>query len=286
MELNDFFDCIQTAADDSHKDSFAAFQEAQIVALIKTAEESVRTCFFPNDSKPNVDAALVSDFAELSVKYMCYGIGMLPGAWKDTVQNCTYSVVGDWFKAHDDLGEKLLISYLAAHKFNLATNTDLMKAIVKRLCEKDFLLTETAYAKSKMNDQPKMLLAVVHQCAPKQYEDVRKAWSDAFPGDLLQQLTGRPWFGKYQQTDTLFQYYLHTEIVLDLVGVVCDAIPIVGAICMLVGFIFSIAAMIVKENSDPPMILFIKKEIVPFLKKLPVPPVSAARYKLAPFAAV
>ena len=83
MELNDFFDCIQTAADDSHKDSFAAFQEAQIVALIKTAEESVRTCFFPNDSKPNVDAALVSDFAELSVKYMCYGIGMLPGAWKD-----------------------------------------------------------------------------------------------------------------------------------------------------------------------------------------------------------
>lgn len=76
------------------------------------------------------------------------------------------------------------------------------------------------------------------------------------------------------------------SIVLDLVGVVCDAIPIVGAICMLVGFIFSIAAMIVKENSDPPMILFIKKEIVPFLKKLPVPPVSAARYKLAPFAAV
>lgn len=212
MKLNDFFDCIQTAADDSHKDSFAAFQEAQIVALIKTAEESVRTCFFPNDSKPNVDAALVSDFAELSVKYMCYGIGILPGAWKDTVQNCTYSVVGDWFKAHDDLGEKLLISYLAAHKFNLATNTDLMKAIVKRLCEKDFLLTETAYAKSKMNDQPKMLLAVVHQCAPKQYEDVRKAWSDAFPGDLLQQLTGRPWFGKYQQTDTLFEYYLRKAL--------------------------------------------------------------------------
>ena len=91
---------------------------------------------------------------------------------------------------------------------------------------------------------------------------------------------------------TVFSYLNHrgsncvAKLVLDLVGVVCDAIPIVGAICMLVGFIFSIAAMIVKENSDPPMILFIKKEIVPFLKKLPVPPVSAARYKLAPFAAV
>ncbi|MDR3765931.1 MAG: Hint domain-containing protein [Butyricicoccus sp.] len=213
MELDDFFDCIQTAASDNpDKDSFAVFQEAQIVALIKTAEDSVRTCFFPNDVKPNMDAALFSAFAELSVKYMCYGIGTLSGSWKDMVQNCAYSVVGDWFKAHDDLGEKLLISYLAAHQLNPATNTELMKAIVKRLCEKEFLLMEITYAQNKMNDQPKMLLAVVRQCAPEQYDAVWKAWSNAFPHDLLQQLTGRPWFGKYQQTDTLFEYHLRKAV--------------------------------------------------------------------------
>ncbi|MDR3765930.1 MAG: hypothetical protein Q3Y08_02690 [Butyricicoccus sp.] len=73
------------------------------------------------------------------------------------------------------------------------------------------------------------------------------------------------------------------SMTLDLVGVVCDAIPIVGAICMLVGLIFSVAGMIVKAKSDPPMIRFIKTEIVPFLQNLPVPPVTSV--STAPFTA-
>lgn len=60
----------------------------------------------------------------------------------------------------------------------------------------------------------------------------------------------------------------------DLAGVVCDVIPVVGGICMVLGFVFSIISMIikVKKNPEAPVIRFIKDEIVPFLKELTVPP--------------
>lgn len=65
-------------------------------------------------------------------------------------------------------------------------------------------------------------------------------------------------------------------LVLDLAGAVCNAIPVVGAICMLLGFIFSIVSMILKakDQPDPPVIQFIKDEIVPFLKTLEEPPAN------------
>lgn len=64
------------------------------------------------------------------------------------------------------------------------------------------------------------------------------------------------------------------SLVLDLAGVVCDAIPVVGAVCMVLGFIFSIVSMILKakDQPEPPVIRFIKDEIVPFLKTLEEPP--------------
>ena len=63
------------------------------------------------------------------------------------------------------------------------------------------------------------------------------------------------------------------SLVLDLAGVVCEAIPVLGAICMVLGFVFSIVSMILKakDQPEPPVIRFIKDEIVPFLKTLEEP---------------
>lgn len=67
------------------------------------------------------------------------------------------------------------------------------------------------------------------------------------------------------------------SLVLDLAGVVCNAVPVVGAICMVLGFVFSIVCMIfkAKDRPEPPVVKFIKDEIVPFLKQLDMPTAKA-----------
>jgi len=64
------------------------------------------------------------------------------------------------------------------------------------------------------------------------------------------------------------------SVSLDLAGVICDAIPVIGAVCMVLGFVFSIISVILKakDKQEPPVITFIKDKIVPFLKSLAVPP--------------
>lgn len=66
------------------------------------------------------------------------------------------------------------------------------------------------------------------------------------------------------------------SIGMSLCGTVCNAIPIIGAVCMIAGFIFSLVSMILKEKdkSDPPVIVFIKEVVVTFIAKLEAPPVS------------
>lgn len=59
-------------------------------------------------------------------------------------------------------------------------------------------------------------------------------------------------------------------LVVDLVGGTCACIPVIGAVCCLVGLVFQIIAMAISEPINP-MVRFITDEINPFLNGLDIP---------------
>lgn len=60
------------------------------------------------------------------------------------------------------------------------------------------------------------------------------------------------------------------SLVLDLVGITCSFVPIVGAVAAFVGLIFSVASSSVQVQKNP-VEEFAKKHLVPFLDALPIP---------------
>lgn len=214
MNQNEFLNFISRSVDIGSQDCFENYKEREIVHLLKISDEDTRQCFYPSTPADahGFSSDILDCFAELEIKYACYGLSLTTAyGFCNAVQNCSYQLIGNWFKAHSDLGADFLSAYLKQNQKEPA-GTEFQNELFHALTSTAFMTGEWIRNVNVSQDHAKLLLAAVKRYMPQKYDDVIHAWAEYFPAETLQQLQQYDWFGKYESIDTLYQYYLKSSI--------------------------------------------------------------------------
>lgn len=214
MNLNEFLNFISRSVEINDQDCFECYKEREIVNLLKTSDEYTRQCFYQSTQADShgFSSDIVTAFAELAIKYVCYGLSLTTShGFCNAVQNCNYQLIGNWFKAHSDLGIDFLAAYLKYNHME-PIDTEFQNALFQTLISTAFITGEWVRNVNVSPDHAKVLLAVVRRYIPQKYDDVIQVWEKFFPSDTLEQLKQYKWFGKYEFIDTLYEYHLKESI--------------------------------------------------------------------------
>lgn len=211
MNQNEFLHFLVRAADTSRQECFENFKEKKLVYLLKTSDEKTRQCFYP-ETKISSDGGFQPDtiaaFAELAIKYVCYGLRLTQShGFCNAVQNCSYGMIGDWFKVHSVLGPDFLTAYLKQNGME-PLDREFQQGLLRTITGTAFITGEWVRNIADSTDAAKLLLAVVKQYMSPKYDSVLQMWGTHFPADTIAQLKRYEWFGKYEYVDTLYEYYL------------------------------------------------------------------------------
>lgn len=213
MTPNDFLLFLSCATLENDANNFEKHKEATLVHLIKSGNEGVRTCFFASESTAcGLDQTSLDKFSELAVKYVCYGIANVTDHdFNNTVQNCTYPVVGDWFKANAALGAKIFDLYLSDNLSGL-NNETFKNDLSATLMSTSFIMGQWIVSVNQSPKSSKLVCAAAKLLLPEHYDAIMAVWARYLPTETIAQITDCDWFAKYETLDTLYEYYFKDSV--------------------------------------------------------------------------
>lgn len=211
----EFLEQVLALADITHDKNYKDYAREMLLRIIRSADDKVRECFFPDAETVNLPYVTMRECTELAVRYAAYIIsGSNRQEFASKIKTASYQDIGRWFTFYAQRVGEDILKQLIDENFELPVDMTMRKAFFDRvaimLCEDCFEEVTKLVSVCKSPAPAQMILAVLRNCSYETYGKVRRAWagskffSTTFADyDLLLLLDSFPGLEIYKTADIL-----------------------------------------------------------------------------------